>query len=52
MVSEEEISTALWSLKAFKAAGSDGLHVGFFSVFGAPLGIRLKKKLRKCLGIG
>lgn len=30
MVTEEEISTALWSLKAFKAPGPNGLHAGFF----------------------
>ena len=29
-VSEEEIKAALWSLKAFKAPGPDGLHAGFF----------------------
>ena len=27
---EEEIKVALWSLKPFKAPGSDGLHAGFF----------------------
>ena len=30
MVTEEEIRAALWSLKAFKAPGPDGLHAGFF----------------------
>ena len=30
---EEEIKSALWSLKAFKALGSDGLHAGFFHRF-------------------
>lgn len=30
MVTEEEISTALWSLKAFKTPRPDGLHIGFF----------------------
>ena len=30
MVTEEEISAALWSLKAFKAPGLDDLHAGFF----------------------
>ena len=33
MVSEEEISAALWSLKAFKAPSPDGLHAGFFQRF-------------------
>ena len=32
-VTEEEIRTGLWSLKAFKAPGPDGLHVGFFQHF-------------------
>ena len=32
-VSLEEIKAALWSLKAFKAPGPDGLHVGFFQRF-------------------
>lgn len=31
IASEEEIKSALWSLKAFKALGPDGLHAGFFS---------------------
>ena len=29
----EEIKNALWSLKAFKAPGPDGLHAGFFHRF-------------------
>ena len=29
-VLNEDISAGLWSLKAFKAPGSDGLHAGFF----------------------
>ena len=33
MVTEEEIRAALWSLKAFKAPGPDGLHAGFFQRF-------------------
>lgn len=32
-VTEEEIKVALWSLKAYKALGLDGLHVGFFQRF-------------------
>ena len=32
-VTEEEIKTALWSLKAFKAPGPDGLHAGFYQRF-------------------
>ena len=33
LISDEEIASALWSLKAFKAPGPDGLHVGFFQCF-------------------
>ena len=33
VASEEEIKSALWSLKAFKALGPDGLHAGFFHRF-------------------
>lgn len=29
-VTEKEIRSSLWSLKAFKALGPDGLHDGFF----------------------
>ena len=32
-VSDEDIKEALWSLKAFKAPGPDGLHDGFFQCF-------------------
>ena len=32
-VSDEEIIAVLWSLKAFKAPGSDGLHVCFYQRF-------------------
>ena len=33
VASENEIKVASWSLKAFKAPGSDGLHAGFFHRF-------------------
>ena len=33
MVTDEEIVSAIWSLKAFKAPGPDGLHAGFFQRF-------------------
>ena len=33
LVSNEDISVGLWSLKAFKAPGPDGLFVGFFQHF-------------------
>ena len=33
MVTEEEVKAALWSMKAFKAPRTDGLHAGFFQRF-------------------
>ena len=33
MVTEEEVRAAIWSMKAFKAPGPDGLHAGFFQRF-------------------
>ena len=33
MVTREEIKDALWSMKAYKAPGPDGLHAGFFQRF-------------------
>lgn len=32
-VNDEEIRTALWSIKPLKAPSPDGLHVGFFQYF-------------------
>ncbi|KAL0010145.1 hypothetical protein SO802_005253 [Lithocarpus litseifolius] len=32
-MTEEDIKAALWSLKAYKAPGLDGLHAGFFQRF-------------------
>ena len=32
-VTAEEVKQGLWSLKPFKAPGSDGLHTGFFQYF-------------------
>lgn len=47
MVTEEEISTALWSLKAFKAPGPDGLHAGFFQRFWIIVGDSIKEEVKK-----
>ena len=30
MVTMKEVKDALWSMKAYKALGPDGLHAGFF----------------------
>ena len=47
MVTEEEISVALWSLKAFKAPGPDGLHVGFYQCFWIIVGDSIKEEVKK-----
>ena len=44
---EEEIKSALWSLKPFKAPGLDGLHAGFFQRFGWLWVNRFWRKLGK-----
>ena len=46
-VSDEEIATALWSLKAFKALRPDGLHAGFFQRFWLTVGDSVKEEIRK-----
>ena len=46
-VSEEEIKAALWSLKAFKAPGPDGLHAGFFQRFWPTVGSSVINEVRK-----
>ena len=46
MVTNEEISTALWSLKAFKAPGSDGLHARFFQRFWVIVGDSIRKEVK------
>ena len=47
MVSEEEISAALWSLKAFKAPGLDGLHAVFFQWFWIIVGDSVREEIKK-----
>ena len=46
-MSNEEIATALWSLKAFKALRPDGLHAGFFQRFWLTVGDSVKEEIRK-----
>nr|XP_023874857.1 uncharacterized protein LOC111987377 [Quercus suber] len=46
-VSDEEIKAALWSLKAFKAPGPDGLHAGFFQRFWLVVGESVKAEVKK-----
>ena len=47
MVTDEEISIAVWSLKAFKAPGPDGLHAGFFQRFWHIVGGSVKDEVKK-----
>ena len=45
--SEVEIKAALWSLKAFKAPGPDGLHAGFFQKFWHTVGNSVTEEVQK-----
>ena len=47
-VSVEEIKSTLWSIKAFKALGLDGLHVGFFQGFWMIVGGLVVEEIKKC----
>ena len=46
-VSDEEIKNGLWSLKAFKAPGPDGLHAGFFQRFWLTVGSSVKEEVKR-----
>lgn len=46
-ISDEEISSAFWSLKAFKAPGPDGLHVGFLQRFWLLVGDSIKAEVKQ-----
>ena len=43
----EEIKSALWSLKAFKASSPDGLHAGFFHRFWLIVGNSMIDMIKK-----
>lgn len=43
-ISDEEIKGALWSMKASKALGPDGLHIGFFQRFWLIVGGQYRRK--------
>ena len=47
IVTEDEIRAALWSLKAFKASSSDGLHAGFFHRFWLIVGSSVSDEVKK-----
>ena len=44
---EDEVKSALWSLKAFKALGLDGLHAGFFQRFWLIVGKSVIEEVQK-----
>uniref|UniRef100_A0A7N2LWE8 Reverse transcriptase n=1 Tax=Quercus lobata TaxID=97700 RepID=A0A7N2LWE8_QUELO len=46
-VTDEEIRAGLWSLKAFKAPGPDGLHAGFFQRFWLVVGRSVMEEVKK-----
>ena len=46
LVSTEEVKKALWSIKAFKALGPDGLRVGFFQRFWLTVGASVTKEIK------
>ena len=47
VASEDEIKSALWSLKPFKAPGPDGLHAGFFQRFWLVVGKSVLEEVGK-----
>ena len=46
-VTDDEIKTALWSMKAFKAPGPDGLHAGFFQHFWLIVESSVREEVKK-----
>ena len=46
MVTDEEIFTAIWSLKAFKAPGPDKLYAGFFQRFWHLVGGSVREEVK------
>ena len=46
-VSDAEVKSALWSLKAFKAPGPDGLHAGFYQRFWLTVGRSVTDEVKK-----
>lgn len=46
-VSDNEIKAALWSMKAHKAPGPDGLHAGFFQRFWIIVGSSVTKEVKE-----
>ena len=52
LVSNEDISAGLWSLKAFKAPGFDGLHAGFFQHFWLLVGESIRNEVKQIFTSG
>ena len=50
-VSIEEIKSALWSMKPYKASSLDGLHAGFFQCFWLIIGDSVKDEVLKAFSI-
>ena len=46
-VTEDEIKAGLWSLKAFKAPGPNGLHARFFQHFWPSVGLSVVEEVKK-----
>ena len=46
-ISDEEITSGLWSLKAFKAPGPNGLHLGFFQQFWLLVGASIRDEVKQ-----
>ena len=46
-ISDEEIASALWSFKAFKALGPNGLHARFFQCFWLLVGESVRKEMKQ-----
>lgn len=51
-VSNDDISAGLWSLKAFKAPGLDGLHAGFFHRFWLLVGDSVREEVKNIFSTG
>ena len=51
-VTYDEIKAGLWSLKAFKAPGVDGLHVGFFQIFWHEVNESICKEVGSIFSLG
>lgn len=47
VVTDEKISEAIWSLKAFKAPGLDGLYAGFFQRFWHLVGESVREEMKQ-----